>query len=109
MDVNEHERLFNITLRYFIIPGGATLYIETVLKKTYDPAATDPGSLETTGNLGNVMKESIQLAYTFVSPIQAFRNPYDSDGPLIFSSHTIGSYDVAVGVYGLKIPRRLLR
>ena len=38
------------------------------------------------------------------SPIQAFRNPYDSNGPLIFSSHTIGSHDVAVGVYGLKIP-----
>ncbi|KAK6178693.1 hypothetical protein SNE40_011218 [Patella caerulea] len=45
--------------------GGSTLFIESVLKKPYDPTSKDPGTLETTGNLGNVMKESIQLAYTY--------------------------------------------
>lgn len=45
--------------------GGSTLYIETVLKKSVDLESKDPGNLEVTGNLGNVMKESIQLAYTF--------------------------------------------
>lgn len=45
--------------------GGSTLYIETVLKKALDLESKDPGNLEVTGNLGTVMKESIQLAYTY--------------------------------------------
>ncbi|ESO87544.1 hypothetical protein LOTGIDRAFT_127560 [Lottia gigantea] len=46
--------------------GGSTLFIETVLKKPLDDGnEKEKGSLEITGNLGNVMKESAQLAYTF--------------------------------------------
>ncbi|XP_033749705.1 lon protease homolog, mitochondrial-like [Pecten maximus] len=49
--------------------GGSTLFIETVLKRPLDSPSTgdkpETGSIEVTGNLGNVMKESIQLAYTF--------------------------------------------
>ncbi|OWF49335.1 lon protease homolog, mitochondrial-like [Mizuhopecten yessoensis] len=49
--------------------GGSTLFIETVLKRPLDsPISGDKpevGSIEVTGNLGKVMKESIQLAYTF--------------------------------------------
>ncbi|XP_041371412.1 lon protease homolog, mitochondrial-like [Gigantopelta aegis] len=45
--------------------GGATLYIETVLKKPVSSEAAENGSLEITGNLGQVMKESVNLAYTY--------------------------------------------
>ena len=57
--VNFHKK------KNFVIPGGSTLYIETVLKKALDLESKDPGNLEVTGNLGTVMKESIQLAYTY--------------------------------------------
>ncbi|XP_077988788.1 lon protease homolog, mitochondrial-like [Glandiceps talaboti] len=43
--------------------GGSTLYIETVIKK-FDEEAKD-GSVELTGQLGDVMKESAHIAYTF--------------------------------------------
>ncbi|VDK52876.1 unnamed protein product [Cylicostephanus goldi] len=36
--------------------GGSALYIETVLKRPVDYASDKDGSLETTGNLGDVMK-----------------------------------------------------
>lgn len=49
--------------------GGSTLFIETSLRK---PALTTPtdatpkdGSLEVTGHLGDVMKESTRISYTF--------------------------------------------
>jgi ATP-dependent Lon protease len=48
--------------------GGSALYIETTLEKKLDtnPDSKDQhGSIHITGNLGNVMKESIQIAYTF--------------------------------------------
>ena len=45
--------------------GGSTLYIETVQQKVRD-AGKDNGSgrIEYTGNLGDVMKESVRIAYT---------------------------------------------
>jgi len=39
--------------------GGATLYVETVIKKH------DTVGLKTTGQMGEVMKESTEIAYTF--------------------------------------------
>ena len=47
------------------LSGGSTLYIETAVKKPYEAGTQEAGSMEMTGNLGNVMKESAQLAYTF--------------------------------------------
>ncbi len=44
--------------------GGSTLYIETIQQKTRE-AKEDGGLIEYTGNLGDVMKESIRIAYTF--------------------------------------------
>ena len=49
--------------------GGATLYIETILKKPVDTKEEGSGkgkngSIELTGNLKTVMKESVHLAYT---------------------------------------------
>lgn len=55
--------------------GGSNLYIETVLKKTYDPNSTEGGGIEITGNLGAVMKESVQLAYTFAKAYLIERDP----------------------------------
>ena len=43
--------------------GGSTLYIETVGQSVKE--AGTGGALEVTGNLGDVMKESIKIAGTF--------------------------------------------
>lgn len=48
-----------------MLPGGSTLYIETALRKL--ASAEDKvagGSLHLTGHLGDVMKESAQIAMT---------------------------------------------
>jgi ATP-dependent Lon protease len=45
--------------------GGSTLYIETSIKRPIGKDDKDTGSLSTTGHLGQVMKESIEIAYTF--------------------------------------------
>ena len=43
--------------------GGSTLYIETVKQRSHQ-SKEDAGSIEVTGNLGDVMKESVRIAYT---------------------------------------------
>ena len=43
--------------------GGSTLYIETLGQKVKE--AGTGGGLEITGNLGDVMKESIKIAGTY--------------------------------------------
>ena len=47
--------------------GGTTLYIETSLKDLFSKDDDDKGhpSLDVTGQLGDVMKESSYIAYTF--------------------------------------------
>ena len=47
--------------------GGSILFIESTLSRPLDlaPDSKDHGSLTITGHLGNVMKESVQIAYTF--------------------------------------------
>lgn len=45
--------------------GGSTLYIETTIKKRSEKEETGCGSLFSTGQLGEVMKESTDIAYTF--------------------------------------------
>lgn len=47
--------------------GGTTLYIETSLKDLFSKDDDDKGhpSLDVTGQLGDVMKESSHIAYTF--------------------------------------------
>lgn len=70
--------------------GGSTLYIETSLKKPLKSKSTGvrtggkddngegQGSIELTGNLGDVMKESVRIAYTvgkmFLSQTQPENN-----------------------------------
>ena len=49
-----------------VSPGGSTLYIESTKTRSINPEAKDTqGSLQLTGHLGDVMKESAQIAYTF--------------------------------------------
>lgn len=47
-------------------PGGSTLYIETCLSRSITSESKEGGgAMQLTGNLGNVMKESAEIAYTF--------------------------------------------
>lgn len=54
---------FNIHCYRYV--GGSTLFIETALRKQYDPESKEDGTIELTGHLGDVMKESARIAYTF--------------------------------------------
>ncbi|CAI2299906.1 unnamed protein product [Caenorhabditis sp. 36 PRJEB53466] len=55
--------------------GGSALYIETVLKRPVDVTSDKDGSIETTGNLGDVMKESVRTALTVAKGILAKQEP----------------------------------
>ncbi|XP_038632439.1 lon protease homolog, mitochondrial [Scyliorhinus canicula] len=48
--------------------GGSTLFVETSLRRPRDRESKD-GSLEMTGQLGDVMKESAKIAYTYARAI----------------------------------------
>ena len=52
---------------FILFLGGTTLYIETSLKDHFSKDDDDKGhpSLDLTGQLGDVMKESSHIAYTF--------------------------------------------
>jgi len=66
--------------------GGSTLFIETAVKKVIrDESKKEkgPGSLEVTGQLGDVMKESCHIAYTFA---KGFLSRFDSDN--VFFDHS---------------------
>ena len=71
--------------------GGSTLYIETSLRKPLTAARKSTadskeseGSMELTGNLGDVMKESVRIAYT-VSKM--FVNQVQSDNTFFSQAH----------------------
>ncbi|CAG0913217.1 unnamed protein product [Notodromas monacha] len=59
--------------------GGSVLYIESCLKRALSDKATDGkpvmGSLEVTGRLGDVMKESVQIAYTYARALISSVDP----------------------------------
>ncbi|XP_077110615.1 lon protease homolog, mitochondrial isoform X3 [Ranitomeya variabilis] len=54
--------------------GGSTLFIETSLRRPLDKDIKD-GSLEVTGQLGDVMKESAKIAYTFARAFLMKKHP----------------------------------
>lgn len=69
--------------------GGSTLYIETSLRKPLRTKSSKrledkegkedgQGSMELTGNLGDVMKESVRIAYTVAKMFSAKIRPDDS-------------------------------
>ncbi|XP_067872560.1 lon protease homolog, mitochondrial [Heterodontus francisci] len=63
--------------------GGSTLFVETSLRRPRDKENKD-GSLEVTGQLGDVMKESAKIAYTFA---RAFLMQKDATNDFLTQSH----------------------
>ena len=68
LDGDEIEHKNNSIL--FFLVGGSTLFIETAVVAKSDVKKTDGGGggtarLDLTGQLGDVMKESCRIAYTF--------------------------------------------
>ncbi|XP_067947023.1 lon protease homolog, mitochondrial-like [Watersipora subatra] len=70
--------------------GGSTLYIETTLKhpvvasKASDDSEANKGSFQVTGNLGDVMKESTQIALTFA---KSFLSRVQKDNTVLSDGH----------------------
>lgn len=64
-----HDRMYDVTPAGVVMGlawtamGGSTLYIETAKRRNINKPNTD-GSLEVTGHLGDVMKESTRIALT---------------------------------------------
>lgn len=70
-------------------PGGSTLFVETSLRRPRDRDSDSDkgdkdGSLEVTGQLGEVMKESARIAYTFG---RAFLMQHDPFNKFLVTSH----------------------
>lgn len=67
-------------------PGGSTLFVETSLRRPRDKDSKGDkdGSLEVTGQLGEVMKESARIAYTFA---RAFLMQLDPGNDFLVTSH----------------------
>lgn len=53
--------------------GGAAMYVESILQSSLKPKTT--GSLQITGNLKTVMKESSSIAYSFAKSLVATKFP----------------------------------
>ncbi|CAI9590926.1 unnamed protein product [Staurois parvus] len=84
MSVNQVWAWFIQFLRsHLLISGGSTLFIETSLRRPLDKENKD-GSLEVTGQLGDVMKESAKIAYTFA---RAFLMRKQPDNNFLVTSH----------------------
>jgi ATP-dependent Lon protease len=66
--------------------GGSTLFIESTLSKPLDlkPDSKENGSITITGRLGDVMKESVQIAYTYA---KAFLSKLDKDNIVLQRGH----------------------
>ncbi|KAI5223536.1 lon protease homolog, mitochondrial [Manis pentadactyla] len=65
--------------------GGSTLFVETSLRRPRDKDKGDKdGSLEVTGQLGEVMKESARIAYTFA---RAFLMQHNPSNEYLVTSH----------------------
>ncbi|XP_073700088.1 lon protease homolog, mitochondrial [Garra rufa] len=67
--------------------GGSTLFIETSLRRPREYQGKDgskEGSLEITGQLGDVMKESAKIAYTFA---RSFFMKEQPDNDFLVGSH----------------------
>uniref|UniRef100_A0A915JDV8 Lon proteolytic domain-containing protein n=1 Tax=Romanomermis culicivorax TaxID=13658 RepID=A0A915JDV8_ROMCU len=75
-----HERLYDITPAGVVMGlawtamGGSSLFVESSLRRRLDSEVKE-GSLELTGHLGDVMKESARTAYTVARCILAQRVP----------------------------------
>lgn len=86
------ERMYEVTPAGVVMGlawtamGGSTLFVETSLRRPLPRNSKDDkeGSLELTGQLGDVMKESARIAYTFA---RAFLMEQDPDNDFLVTSH----------------------
>lgn len=71
---------------HWLLPGGSTLFVETSPRRPQekDSKGDKDGSLEVTGQLGEVMKESARIAYTFA---RAFLMQQDPGNQYLVTSH----------------------
>uniref|UniRef100_A0A4W3IJ61 Lon protease homolog, mitochondrial n=1 Tax=Callorhinchus milii TaxID=7868 RepID=A0A4W3IJ61_CALMI len=83
------ERMYDVTPPGVVMGlawtamGGSTLFIETSLRRPRTQEDKE-GSLELTGQLGDVMKESAKIAYTFS---KAFLHEKDTSNDFLTRSH----------------------
>ncbi|XP_012501667.1 PREDICTED: lon protease homolog, mitochondrial [Propithecus coquereli] len=86
------ERMYDVTPPGVVMGlawtamGGSTLFVETSPRRPRDrdPKGDKDGSLEVTGQLGEVMKESARIAYTFA---RAFLMQHDPSNEYLVTSH----------------------
>ncbi|XP_004619465.2 lon protease homolog, mitochondrial [Sorex araneus] len=86
------ERMYDVTPPGVVMGlawtamGGSTLFVETSLRRPRDKDSKGDkdGSLEATGQLGEVMKESARIAYTFA---RAFLMQQDPSNDFLVTSH----------------------
>ncbi|XP_028176558.1 lon protease homolog, mitochondrial isoform X3 [Ostrinia furnacalis] len=86
----KHDRMYEITPPGVVMGlawtamGGSTLYIETALRNAETDDKSPFGSLELTGHLGDVMKESARIALTVARNYLASKQP---DNRFLNTSH----------------------
>ncbi|CAH2087248.1 unnamed protein product [Euphydryas editha] len=86
----KHDRMYDVTPPGVIMGlawtamGGSTLYIETAVRNPMKEDKPAPGSLELTGHLGDVMKESARIALTVARNYLARHYP---DNNFLNTSH----------------------
>lgn len=84
-----HDRMYEITPPGVVMGlawtamGGSTLFIETTIRKPLTLGKSD-GTFEVTGHLGDVMKESIQIALTVA---RNFLKREEPSNTFLYDSH----------------------
>ncbi|XP_040565810.1 lon protease homolog, mitochondrial [Lepeophtheirus salmonis] len=88
--VYSHDKMYDVTPSGVCMGlawtshGGSTLYIETVEQKTSSKEDGKQGGIEFTGNLGDVMKESIRISYTCAKNILSI---LDAENKFLLENH----------------------
>ncbi|XP_063627329.1 lon protease homolog, mitochondrial [Cydia splendana] len=86
----KHDRMYAVTPPGVVMGlawtamGGSTLYIETALRNAHQDDKSPMGSLELTGHLGDVMKESARIALTVA---RNYMHKHHPDNTFLNTSH----------------------
>ncbi|XP_047996274.1 lon protease homolog, mitochondrial isoform X3 [Leguminivora glycinivorella] len=86
----KHDRMYAVTPPGVVMGlawtamGGSTLYIETALRNALQDDKSPMGSLELTGHLGDVMKESARIALTVA---RNYMHKHHPDNTFLNTSH----------------------
>lgn len=85
-----HDKMYEVTPPGVVMGlawtamGGSTLFIESRLRRPVDSGKKYEGSLECTGHLGDVMKESVRIALTAA---RNFLHKMDPTSTFLYDSH----------------------